>query len=69
MPEVHPILVTGADGNIGGRVVPQLAAQGAPVRALVHHDGDRARDLRAMSGAQVASHSSPRGASNPGETR
>lgn len=53
MPEVHPVLVTGAGGDIGGRVVSQLAAQGVPARALVQHDDDRARELRAMGGVQV----------------
>lgn len=54
MPENHAVLVTGASGNIGLRVVSQLAAQGVPVRALVHHaDDDGARDLRAMDGVQV----------------
>jgi uncharacterized protein YbjT (DUF2867 family) len=54
MPEVHPVLVTGAGGNIGGRVVSQLAAEGVPVRALVLNESDRARDLRAMPGVEVA---------------
>jgi NAD(P)H dehydrogenase (quinone) len=53
MPEVHAVLVTGAVGDIGSRVVSKLTAQGVPVRALVHHDDDRAQDLRAMSGVQV----------------
>ena len=47
------ILVTGAGGNIGSRVVSRLAAQGVPVRALVQHDDDRARGLRAMGDVQV----------------
>jgi len=29
------ILVTGASGTVGGEVVRQIAAEGAPVRALV----------------------------------
>ena len=33
------ILVTGATGNIGGEVVRELAARGAPVRALVRERG------------------------------
>jgi NAD(P)H dehydrogenase (quinone) len=53
MPEVHPVLVTGATGDIGGRVVSGLRAHEVPVRALVHHEDDRARALRAMSGVQV----------------
>src|SRR5215470_2880074 len=40
MPEVHPVLVTGAAGAVGSRVVSQLSAEGVPVRALVHSDDD-----------------------------
>jgi uncharacterized protein YbjT (DUF2867 family) len=54
MPEVHPVLVTGAGGDIGGRVVSHLVAQEVPVRALVLYDDDRAQELRAMGGVQVA---------------
>src|SRR5258708_8823458 len=56
MVELHPILVTGAGGGVGSvgrRVVEQLSAQRIPVRALVHHDDDRAEALRAMEGVQV----------------
>jgi NAD(P)H dehydrogenase (quinone) len=53
MPENHPILVTGAAGNIGSRVVSNLTAQGVPVRALVLHDDHQAQPLRAMDGVQV----------------
>ena len=56
MAEVHPILVTGAGGGVGGvghRVVEQLSAQRYPVRAQVHHDDDRAASLRAMDGVDV----------------
>jgi NAD(P)H dehydrogenase (quinone) len=53
MPDNDAILVTGAVGDIGSRVVSALTAQGIPVRALVHHDDDRARDLRAVAGVQV----------------
>jgi NAD(P)H dehydrogenase (quinone) len=53
MPGNHRILVTGAGGNIGSRVVSRLAAERVPVRALVQHDDDRARDLRAMGDVQV----------------
>ena len=40
---MKPILITGASGYIGGRLVPQLAEQGHPVRCL-------ARDPRKLSG-------------------
>lgn len=56
MPELHPILVTGAGGGVGGvgrRVAEQLRAQRVPVRALVHRDDDRAEALRAMGGVEV----------------
>jgi len=54
MPDSHPVLVTGASGNIGSRVVASLAAQGVPVRAMVHHADDRGADsLRAMTGVQL----------------
>jgi NAD(P)H dehydrogenase (quinone) len=56
MAEVHPILVTGAGGGIGGvgrRVVGHLSAQRIPVRAFVHRDDDRAAALRAMDGVDV----------------
>jgi uncharacterized protein YbjT (DUF2867 family) len=56
MAELHPILVTGAGGGVGSvgrRVVEQLSAQRIPVRALLHHDDDRAEALRAMEGVQV----------------
>jgi uncharacterized protein YbjT (DUF2867 family) len=50
-----PILVTGAGGGVGGvgRTVVELLRAGAvPVRALMHHDDQRADALRAF-GAQV----------------
>jgi len=50
---VDRILVTGAAGDIGSQVVAQLAAHGVHVRALVHHDDDRAKELRAMGDVQV----------------
>ena len=54
MPDSHAVLVTGARGNIGSRVVANLAARGVPVRALVHHADDRGADnLRAIPGVQV----------------
>src|SRR5215472_3692053 len=53
MPISDRILVTGAGGNIGSKVISQLAARGVPVRALVQHDDERARELRAMGDVQV----------------
>jgi uncharacterized protein YbjT (DUF2867 family) len=52
---VHPILVTGAAGQVGGvggAVVDALLRRGLPVRALVRSDDERAAKLRA-SGAEV----------------
>jgi NAD(P)H dehydrogenase (quinone) len=56
VPEIHPILVTGAGGGVGGvgrRVVGHLSAQRIPVRALVHREDDRAAALRAMDEVEV----------------
>lgn len=55
MVDHHPILVTGAGGvgSVGRRVVEQLSAQRVPVRALAHHDDDRAGALRAIEGVEV----------------
>jgi NAD(P)H dehydrogenase (quinone) len=56
MAELHRILVTGAgggNGGVGGRVVRRLSAQRIPVRALVHRDDDRAKELRAVAGVEV----------------
>jgi NAD(P)H dehydrogenase (quinone) len=56
MNESHPILVTGAGGNVGGvgrRVVEALSARGVAVRALVRQDDDRAKTLRALDGVEV----------------
>jgi len=57
MAETHRILVTGAAsggvGDVGHRVVEHLTAQRIPVRALVHHDDDRADALRARKGVEV----------------
>jgi uncharacterized protein YbjT (DUF2867 family) len=50
-----PILVTGAGGGVGGvgrTVVELLRERELPVRALMHHDDERADALRAL-GAQV----------------
>ena len=55
MSTVHPILVTGAAGRIGGvggAVVEALRRRGLPVRALVRRDDERAAALRA-TGAEV----------------
>ncbi|WP_240653843.1 hypothetical protein [Streptomyces sp. AcE210] len=38
---------------MGGKVVRELREHGVPVRALVHHDDDRAAALRAISGVEV----------------
>jgi len=49
------MLVTGAGGGVGGvgpMVVTLLRERGLPVRAMVHHDDERADALRAL-GAQV----------------
>jgi uncharacterized protein YbjT (DUF2867 family) len=50
-----PILITGAGGGVGGvggTVVGLLREGGVAVRAMVHHDDDRAGALRAL-GAEV----------------
>lgn len=55
MAENAPILVTGAGGGVGGvggMAVRFLTEQGHPVRAMVHHDDERAAPLRAF-GAEV----------------
>src|SRR4249920_2882841 len=55
MATVHPILVTGAAGRIGGvggGVAEALRRRGLPVRALVHREDERAVALRA-TGAEV----------------
>ncbi|WP_433378135.1 NAD(P)H-binding protein [Streptosporangium sp. CA-115845] len=55
MADDAPVLVTGAGGGVGsvGRtVVGLLRARGLPVRAMAHHDDERADALRAL-GAQV----------------
>ncbi|MEV4513059.1 NAD(P)H-binding protein [Dactylosporangium sp. NPDC049525] len=52
-----PVLVTGAAGGVGsvGRtVVELLRRQGVPVRALVHHEDERADGLRAVGAEVVA---------------
>jgi len=55
MATTAPILVTGATGRVGGvgrTVVALLRRRGLPVRAFVHHDDERADELRAQ-GAEV----------------
>jgi uncharacterized protein YbjT (DUF2867 family) len=44
----HPILVTGATGTVGSRVLKRLAAEGAEVRAAVH-TASRGRFIRDSS--------------------
>jgi uncharacterized protein YbjT (DUF2867 family) len=54
MAEPGLILVTGAGGigGVGGKVVALLRQRGRAVRAMVHHDDDRADALQAL-GADV----------------
>jgi uncharacterized protein YbjT (DUF2867 family) len=55
MSTVHPILVTGAAGRVGGvggAVVEALQRRGRPARALVRREDERAAALRA-TGAEV----------------
>src|ERR1700755_58462 len=55
MAEPGLILVTGAGGGVGGvggKVVALLRQRGRAVRAMAHHDDDRANALRAL-GADV----------------
>ncbi|MEW1653704.1 NAD(P)H-binding protein [Streptomyces sp. NPDC093707] len=61
----RPILVTGVGGGVGGvgrTVLDRLHAQGVPVRAMVHHDDERAAELRAMTGVEVVVGDLTRGA-------
>ncbi len=56
MAEPGLILVTGAGGGVGGvggKVVALLCQRGRAVRAMAHHDDDRAAALRAL-GVDVA---------------
>ncbi|MEV7319429.1 NAD(P)H-binding protein [Streptomyces sp. NPDC093970] len=66
MPSADPILVTGAAaggvGGVGGKVVGELCRHGVPVRALVHHDDDRATALRALDDVEVVVGDLTRGA-------
>jgi uncharacterized protein YbjT (DUF2867 family) len=55
MTQAGLILVTGAGGQVGGvghKVVDLLRQRGLPVRAMAHHDDDRAQALRSL-GAEV----------------
>ncbi len=55
MAEEGPILVTGVGGGVGGvgrTLVGLLRERGLAVRAMAHHDDDRADALRAL-GAEV----------------
>ena len=57
MSQQAPILVTGAGGGVGGvggMAVRFLREQGRPVRAMVHHDDERADPLRAVGAEVVA---------------
>jgi uncharacterized protein YbjT (DUF2867 family) len=48
------ILVAGATGNLGGRIVKALLAQGANVRAVVRHSSDQSKvEYLKQSGAEV----------------
>ncbi|MET8630468.1 NAD(P)H-binding protein [Kitasatospora sp. NPDC004669] len=61
----QPVLVTGVGGGVGGvgrTVLDRLHAEGVPVRALVHHDDERALALRAMAGVDVVVGDLTRGA-------
>ncbi|MGV9565767.1 NmrA family NAD(P)-binding protein [Streptomyces sp. NPDC003480] len=60
-----PILVTGVGGTVGGvgnMVLDHVRANGVPVRALVHHDDERAAALRALDGVEVVVGDLTRGA-------
>ncbi|WP_051926408.1 NAD(P)H-binding protein [Streptomyces durhamensis] len=62
---VRPILVTGVGGTVGGvgrMVLDHVRAHGVPVRALVHHDDERASALRALDGVEVVVGDLTRGA-------
>ncbi|MFB7630384.1 NAD(P)H-binding protein [Streptomyces sp. NPDC056149] len=65
MSDVQPVLVTGVGGGVGGvgrTVLDRLRAAGVPVRALLHHDDERAEALRAMEGVDVVVGDLARGA-------
>ena len=52
--DTRPILVTGATGQTGAATVRHLIACGHAVRALVHADDGRARDLAALDARVTA---------------
>ncbi|MFD5566164.1 NmrA family NAD(P)-binding protein [Kitasatospora griseola] len=63
--QFQPVLVTGVGGRVGGvgrAVLDRLRAEGVPVRALVHHDDERASALRAVDGVEVVVGDLTRGA-------
>ncbi|MFF2546536.1 NAD(P)H-binding protein [Kitasatospora sp. NPDC058063] len=63
--QFQPVLVTGVGGRVGGvgrAVLDRLRARGVPVRALVHHDDERASALRAVDGVEVVVGDLTRGA-------
>ena len=51
-PEIGKILVTGASGYIGGRLVPELLARSYQVRAMVRAESPEQQDL--WPGAEIA---------------
>jgi uncharacterized protein YbjT (DUF2867 family) len=54
LPAGAPVLVVGATGHLGGRVVARLAAAGQPVRALAR-PGARSSHLQALPGVEIVS--------------
>ncbi|MFI9724009.1 NAD(P)H-binding protein [Streptomyces sp. NPDC052396] len=65
MVNAQPILITGVGGGVGGvgrTVLDRLHSQGVPVRALLHHDDERASALRTMDGVDVVVGDLTRGA-------
>src|ERR1700742_4845111 len=53
MEQTRPILVTGASGRTGRRMVAALAARNARVRAFVRRP-DAGEELRALGAAEIA---------------
>ncbi len=51
-PEIGTVLVTGATGYVGGRLVPELLARGYRVRLMVRRES--AAELRHWSSAEIA---------------